>query len=68
MDELMEHLLKFLLSPWAWAIGFLWPLAAQTLIAAEVMASGLTAWAAGAVIAMALALVVHFKGSWLWIK
>jgi hypothetical protein len=68
MDELMEHLLKFLLSPWAWAMGFLWPLAAQTLVAAEVMASGLTAWAAGAVIALALALVVHFKGSWLWIK
>jgi hypothetical protein len=49
-------------------MGFLWPLAVQTLIAAEVMVSGLTAWAAGAVIAMALALVVHFKGSWLWIK
>jgi hypothetical protein len=68
MDELMEHILKFLLSPWAWAMGFLWPLTAQTLIAAEVMASGLTAWAAGAAIAMTLALVAHFKGSWLWIK
>ena len=64
----METVLNFLVSPWAWAMGFLWPLATQTLIAAEVMASGLTAWAAGAVIAMALALVVHFKGSWLWIK
>ena len=68
MDELMEHLLKFFLSPWAWAMGFLWPLAAQTLIAVEVMASGLTAWAAGAAIALALAILVHFKGSWIWIK
>jgi hypothetical protein len=37
-------------------------------VAAELMASGPTAWAAGAVIAIALALVVHFKGSWIWIK
>jgi hypothetical protein len=64
----METVLKFLLSPWAWAMGFLWPLATQTLIAAELMASGPTAWAAGAVIALALALVAHFKGSWVWIK
>ena len=64
----METVLKFLLSPWAWAIGFLWPLATQTLIAAKLMASGLTAWAVGAAIALALALIVHFKGSWIWIK
>ena len=64
----METVLKFLLSPWAWAMGFLWPLATQTLIAAELMASGLNAWAVGAAIALALALIVHFKGSWIWIK
>ena len=64
----MENILKFLLSPWAWAVGFLWPLATQMLIAAELMASGTTAWAAGAVIALALALIAHFKGSWIWIK
>ena len=64
----METVLKFLVSPWAWAMGFLWPLATQTLIAAELMASGLTAWAVGAAIALALALIVHFKGSWIWIK
>ena len=64
----METVLKFLLSHWAWAMGFLWPLATQTLIAAELMASGPTAWAAGAVIALALALVAQFKGSWVWIK
>ena len=64
----METVLKFLLSPWAWAIGFLWPLATQTLIAAKLMASGITAWAVGAAIALALALIVHFKGSWIWIK
>ena len=64
----METVLKFLLSPWAWAMGFLWPLATQILIAAELMAQGLTAWAVGAVIAVALALIVHFKGSWIWIK
>ena len=64
----METVLKFLLSPWAWAMGFLWPLATQTLIAAELMASGLTAWAVGAAIALAFALIVHFKGSWIWIK
>jgi hypothetical protein len=38
------------------------------LVAAELMASGPIAWAAGAVIAIALALIVHFKGSWIWIK
>ena len=64
----MEHILKFLLSPWAWAAGFLWPLATQALIAAELVASGLTAWAVGAVIALALALIALFKGSWIWIK
>ena len=64
----METVLKFLLSPWAWAMGFLWPLATQTLIAAKLMASGLIAWAVGAAIALALALIVHFKGSWIWIK
>ena len=64
----METVLKFLLSPWAWAMVFLWPLATQTLIAAKLMASGLTAWAVGAAIALALALIVHFKGSWIWIK
>ena len=64
----METVLKFLLSPWAWAMGFLWPLATQSLIAAKLMASGITAWAVGAAIALALALIVHFKGSWIWIK
>ena len=64
----METVLKFLLSPWAWAMGFLWPLATQTLIATKLMASGITAWAVGAAIALALALIVHFKGSWIWIK
>lgn len=64
----MEQILKFLLSPWAWTMGFLWPLVTQMLVAAELMASGPTAWAAGAVIAIALGLVVHFKGSWIWIK
>ena len=64
----METVLKFLLSPWAWAMGFLWPRATQTLIAAKLMASGITAWAVGAAIALALALIVHFKGSWIWIK
>lgn len=64
----METVLKFLLSPWAWAMGFLWPLATQTLIAAKLMASGITAWAVGAAIALALALIVHFKESWIWIK
>jgi len=64
----MEQILKFLLSPWAWAMGFLWPLVTQMLVAAELMASGPIAWAAGAGIAIALALIVHFKGSWIWIK
>ena len=64
----METVLKFLLSPWAWAMGFFCPLATQTLIAAKLMASGITAWAVGAAIALALALIVHFKGSWIWIK
>ena len=64
----METVLKFLLSPWAWAMGFIWPLATQTLVTAGLMASGLTAWVVGAAIALALALIVHFKGSWIWIK
>ena len=62
----MEHILKFLLSPWAWAIGFLWPLATQTLIAAELMASGTHGcWRSHCLGTRAYRAL---QGSWIWIK
>lgn len=64
----MERLLKLFFSPMAFAIGFLWPLATQTLTAAALLPAGLPSILAGAVIAFAFGLMAQFRGSWIWIR
>ena len=60
--------IKLLFMPITWAVGFLWPLIAQVLLAAEVTASVATAYTIGAVIALAWGLMAQFRGSWIWVK
>jgi len=50
----VETLIKVLLSPIAFAIGFLLPFLAQTIVSAAV--------------AMAFGLMAQLRGSWIWIK
>ena len=64
----MQQLVTALLSPMAFAIGFLWPLATQTLLALEVMTVGWQALLLGAVIALPLGAIAQVRGSWLWIR
>ena len=64
----METLIKILLSPMAFAVGFLLPLLAQTMIATEFMTNVWQAYAVSAVIAIALGLMAQLRGSWIWVK
>ncbi len=64
----MQQLVKVFLSPLAFAIGFLWPLATQVLLAGEIMTSGWPVWAVSAAIVLPFALMAQFRGSWIWIK
>ena len=64
----MQLLIKIFLSPMAFAVGFLWPLVTQVLIAAEVMAPGLQTLLVSALIVLPFALMAQFRGSWIWIK
>ena len=64
----MERAISLLLSPMAFAIGFLWPLATQVLIAAGYMAQDWRAYVAGAAIALFFGVMAHLRGSWIWIK
>ena len=64
----MQFLVKALLSPMAFAVGFLWPLATQALVATDLVAAGWTAVAAGAAIALPLGIMAQIRGSWIWIR
>jgi hypothetical protein len=64
----LQQLIKIFFSPMAFAVGFLWPLVTQVLIAAEVMAPGLQTWLVSAAIVLPFALMAQFRGSWIWIK
>ena len=64
----MKTLFGILLSPLAFAIGFLWPLVTQTAIALDLMAAGAEAILLGAAIAIPFGLLAQFRGSWVWIK
>ena len=64
----MQQVIKVLFSPMAFAIGFLWPLVAQVLIAGDWMAAGAQVWMLSAVIVLPFALMAQFRGSWIWIK
>ena len=64
----MQQIIKFIFSPIAFALGFLWPLVTQLLIAGNVVSPGWNAIVIGALIAIPWGLVAQFRGSWLWIR
>ncbi len=64
----MQYLLQWLFSPLAFALGFLWPVLTQTLIALNLMAPGLSAVAVGAALAIPWGVMAQLRGSWIWIK
>lgn len=64
----MQQLLKVFFSPMAFAVGFLWPLLTQVLVATGLMATGMNSWLVSAAIVLPLALMAQFRGSWIWIK
>lgn len=61
-------LIQLLFMPITWAIGFLWPLIAQTLLATEITESTTLAYGVACVIALAWGLMAQFRGSWIWLK
>lgn len=67
-QPVMQQLIKFIFSPLAFALGFLWPLTTQLLIAGGVIPSGWTAIAVGAAIAIPWGVMAQIRGSWIWIK
>ncbi|MGI9293296.1 MAG: hypothetical protein ACR2PS_04880 [Pseudomonadales bacterium] len=64
----MQQAIKILLSPLAFAIGFLWPLVTQVMLAGNIMMSGWQVWAVAAAIVLPFALMAQFRGSWIWIR
>ena len=64
----MKQIFKLLLSPMAFAIGFLWPLSIQSLVALGWASAGWQAILIGAAIAMPFGVLAQMRGSWLWIK
>ena len=64
----MERIIGIFFSPLTFAIGFLWPLLTQVLVASELMASGWPTWAVSAIVVLPFALMAQLRGSWLWIR
>ena len=64
----MEQFIKVLLSPSTFAVGFLWPLVTQTLVALGYLPFGWQAVVIGAVIAIPFGVMAQTRGSWIWIK
>jgi len=64
----MEGLIKLFLSPMVFAIGFLWPLGTQLLLASGLMTTGWHTWAASAFVVLPFALMAQLRGSWVWVK
>ena len=59
---------KILLSPMAFAIGFLWPLFTQSIIALEWLSAGWAAVAVGGAVAISFGLMAQLRGSWIWVR
>ena len=64
----MQQAIKFFFSPVAFAIGFLWPLVAQVLIATGTLPATWTTWLIAALIVIPFTASAQLRGSWLWIK
>ncbi len=64
----MKYLITALLSPMAFALGFLWPLASQLLLGTQLLPSETSAWVVGALLTWPLGWVAQLRGSWLWIR
>lgn len=60
--------IKVLFLPITWAIGFLWPLIAQTLLALELSETASAAYLVGGVVALAWGVMAQLRGSWIWVK
>ena len=64
----MQHFFKIILSPMAFAAGFLWPVVTQSLIAMGLLEAGWPAVAIGAAAALPIGMMAQLRGSWLWIR
>ena len=64
----VETLIKALLSQMAFAVGFLMPFLAQTMIALGFMSNGWQVYAVSALLAMTFGLMAQLRGSWIWVK
>lgn len=64
----MEQVIKILFSPTAFAVGFVWPLVAQTLIATNTIGTGWQVWMIAALIVTPFAASAQLRGSWIWIR
>ena len=59
---------KILFLPITWAIGFLWPLIAQALLALELSETASAAYVVGGVVALVWGVMAQLRGSWIWVK
>lgn len=62
----MSHLLKLLLSPLAFALGFLAPVIAQSAEALGWGVPGLSNLTLGLALALAIGVTTQLRGGWLW--
>ena len=64
----MQRFFRVLLSPLTFAVGFLWPLVTQSVVALGYLPFGWQSVVTGAVIAIPFGLMAQFRGSWIWIR
>ena len=61
-------IISVLFMPVTWAIGFIWPLVAQSILALGMTESVTTAYLLGALVALPWGVMAQLRGSWLWVK
>ena len=61
-------LIKLLLSPIVFSIGFLTPLLAQLILATRTELSTPVAYGTALAISIAFGIIAQHRGSWLWVK
>ena len=60
--------IKILFMPITWAVGFLLPLFAQSILALDLTESLAAAYLAGALVAVPWGVMAQLRGSWIWVK